>query len=599
MIKQGIVNDSILEKKFKILRTSILLGNIANRDEVLKKYEKSAREVDGIKRDVYEELLAGKVYTTTTLEDEQSRLENLINFIENRIKERNEFIDDYLKVTTNFLDDLPKVSLEEELPGYRLRLENINEYLNNCHEITEETEKLKTYRDELEEKYENKANNEIINSKLEDELIAEFNKIIENDEYYNNLNYLDIDNEISLIDTTIKEKLDNMNTFVSSYQALVNAGISGSEKEEYLSYVKDAELEYYNVLDKKYFLSIYKLVLDKKSDYDALYEKRLNLDNLLKERSQKRQELNINAKDELNQFINLCNEQYSVIKSQKYNIENIDKLILDIAESENKLANLQKANERPEIVDLLNEYSIKNTEIEKIEIPEEKAIYDEIIGDSIKVIPKADNMVIKVSEPIKINVKNASDTAKLVMKKVVIVLEPKKFNRKRDKLKEAEELLEENKFTELDIENKTNDINDDIFLDTPTIKLDTKDASKDKSVKTVETLDAVKIHLPETEEVSIPTEIFVEEPSQNKKPNLFSETDPFLDDNEFELNNIKDDNVIGSMPQINNIGTVKPNSMLSKLEDVAQETDNIILPSMGLSNNQTESIPIVSENYIN
>lgn len=599
MIKQGIVNDSILEKKFKILRTSILLGNISNRDEVLKKYEKSAREVDSIKRDVYEELLAGKVYTTTTLEDEQSRLKNLINFIENRVQERNDFIDDYLKVTTNFLDDLPKVSLEEELPEYKLRLDNINEYLSNCHEIETETEKLKTYRDDLEEKYENKANNEIINSKLEDELVEEFNKVIGDDEYYNSLNYLDLDNEINKLDSSIKEKLDIMNTFISSYQALINAGISGAEREEYLSYVKDSQLEYYNDLDKKYILSIYKLVLDKQSNYDTLYEKRSNLDNLLKDRAQKRQELSITTKDELTHFIDLCNEQFSVIKSQKYNIENIDKLILNISESEKKLESLQKANERPEIIDLLNEYSIKNTQIEKIDIPEEKTIHDEIIGDQIKVIPKADNMVIKVSEPIKINVKNATDTAKLVMKKVVIVLEPKKFNRKRDKLKEAEEILEENKFVDLDISNETNAKSDDVFIDTPTIKLDTKEVTDDKNIKEVETLDKIKIHLPETEEVSIPTEIFVEEEPQNKKPNLFSETDPFLDDNQFELDNKKDDNIIGSMPHINNIGTVKPNSMLSKLEDVAKETDNIILPSMGLANDPTESVPIVSENYIN
>ena len=599
MIKQGIVNDSILEKKFKILRTSILLGNIGNREEILQKYEKSAREVDSIKRNVYEELLAGKLYTTTTLEDEKNRLKTLITFIENRIKERNDFIDDYLKVTTNFLDDLPKVSLEEELPDYRIRLDNIEEYLNNCHEIETTTEILKKYRDELEEKYENKANNEIINDRLEDELVEEFNKVIENDEYYTNLNYLDIDTEIARLDTSINEKFDIMNTFVSSYQALVNAGISGTEREEYLSYVKDSQQEYYNDLDKKYLLNIYKLVLDKKSNYDDLYEKRLHLDNLLKDRSQKRQELSILTRDELNYFINLCNEQFSVIKSQKYNIENIEKLIVNISECENKLESLQKANERKEILDLLNEYLVKKTEIEKIDIPEEKAIHDEIVGNQIKVIPKADNMVVKVSEPIRINVKNASDTAKLVMKKVVIVLEPKKFNRKRDKLKEAEELLEENKFTDLDVNNTTADENDNIFVETPTINLDTKEVPEDKSIKGVEILDNVKLNLPETEEVSIPTEIFVEEEPQNKKLDVFSETDPFLDDNEFELNKKKEDNIVGTMPKIANIGTVKPNNMLSKLEDVAAYTDNIILPSMGLANDPTESVPIVSENYIN
>ena len=54
------------------------------------------------------------------------------------------------------------------------------------------------------------------------------------------------------------------------------------------------------------------------------------------------------------------------------------------------------------------------------------------------IMEKPSNMVVKIKDPIKINVKSATDTAKLVMKKVVIVLEPKKFNQKRNKLKEAE-----------------------------------------------------------------------------------------------------------------------------------------------------------------
>ena len=44
MIRQGIVNDGILEKKFKILRTSIMLGNVRNREEVMSSYETTARE---------------------------------------------------------------------------------------------------------------------------------------------------------------------------------------------------------------------------------------------------------------------------------------------------------------------------------------------------------------------------------------------------------------------------------------------------------------------------------------------------------------------------------------------------------------------------
>ena len=103
------------------------------------------------------------------------------------------------------------------------------------------------------------------------------------------------------------------------------------------------------------------------------------------------------------------------------------------------MENLKESNEREEILEILNEFSVESPLIEKIEMPDEKKVYEEIEKTIEK---KPSNMVVRVKDPIKINVKNASDTAKLVMKKVVIVLEPKKFNSKRDKLKEAEELLE-------------------------------------------------------------------------------------------------------------------------------------------------------------
>ena len=99
MIKQSLAFNDILEKKFKILRTSIMLGNLRNRDETLSEYEDTAREIDKIRTSVYEELLGAKMYTTVTLEEEETRLKELISFIEDRIKERNDFVDDYIKIT--------------------------------------------------------------------------------------------------------------------------------------------------------------------------------------------------------------------------------------------------------------------------------------------------------------------------------------------------------------------------------------------------------------------------------------------------------------------------------------------------------------------
>ena len=601
MIKQGIVNNSILEKKFKILRTSILLGNIRNREETMATYEDTAREIDKNKRDVYEESLASKMYTTFTLEEEQNRLKQLIDLIESRIQERNDFIDDYIKITSNFLDDLPRVSGEEKLAEYKNRLDNINEFLSNCDEIKELNEKLKEKRSELEEKYENKANNEIINAKLEDELIDEFNKIVTGNTYYTSLNYTDIDNELLQIDGNLKDKYDVMNTFISSYDALKNAGISGAEREEYLSYVNDAKNDYYNELEKKYILDIYKLVLDKENDYDKLYQKRANIEEILNERELSRNHLGISSRDELNYFKDLCNEQFSVIKSQKYNIENIDKLIVSISDCENRLESLEIANNRKEIVELLDEFSQKAPTIDKIELPDESDYVDSLS----EVIPKAPNMVIKVAEPIKINVKNATDTAKLVMKKVVIVLEPKRFNNKRDKLKEAEEFVREEEkkqqdiipadenFVDLDVNNQTDDTKDDVFINF------TEELNKELNVG-IDNDNKVEIDVPSKNgEVIVPTEIFIDTPPKEDTVDLFKETDPFLDDNEVELQSEeKTEEIIDDMPLVDKIGSVKPNNVLEQIENASKENKDIILPTMGLVNEEKTDVPIVSENYI-
>lgn len=629
MIKQSFINsDSILEKKFKILRMSIMLGNSRNRENTIKEYEETAREIDKYKKSLYEEILSSKMYVTTTLEEERDRLKDLIAFIEKRIDERNEFIDDYLKITNNFLDNIDKVDEEDNLPTYRNRLDNIELYLNNTREIKNLKNELDNDRKELEEKYENKANSEVINSKLEDELVDEYNKIITDNDYYKNLNYIEIDNELSNINASLSEKKDVMNTFISSYEALKNAGISGAEREEYLSYVQDAKYDYYKCLEKKYILEIYKLVLDKTINYDKLYEKRSKIEEILDERIKDREELEIKERDVLEYFYNVCKEQFSIIKSQKINIENIDKLIIEITNKEEKLEELERDNSKEEIVSLLEEYSIDKPVIEKIEMPKEEKIREEIILKNIDNTPKPHNMVIKIEEPIKMNVKTASDTAKLVMKKVVIVLEPKKFNGKKDKIKEAEleleerkrkekieeqerklleeskKIEEENKKLEQNIKKIDEEIKEDnkLVIDTTTgIELDTHDVFTDDDPDEIENnkTHEVKINVPNTDEITIPTEIYIEDAPKEKEVDLFKETDPFLDDNEFEIDKKDSGRFTSSIPEIKNIGTVKPNSMLSKIEEATKENEDIILPTMGLTDNDKVDVPIVSENYIN
>lgn len=578
--------NSILEKKFKILRTSIMLGNLVNKEEMLAEYRDTAREIDEIKRNVYLEEVASKLYSTDNLEDERDRLIALTECIEGRIQERNDFIDDYIKVTSNFLDDLSPVSYEDELPSYKLRLNDILEYLDNCNKINELSEEIKNIRDLLQVKYENKANNEIINIKLEDELIDSFNKLITDSNYYSKLNYVDIEEELRRLNDSILEKREVMNTFISSYEALSSAGISGSEREEYKSYVQDAKNDYYSDLEKKYILEIYKLVLDKISEYDKLYLKREKLASILDERINARMELEITDIDRLDYFNNLCMEQFNIIKSQKYNIDDIDELIVKVTNCEDKLNELVERNKRPEIVSLLHEYAIQDEEIYTPEMPNGEEIIEEVKKQNNVNSSVESNMVIKVREPVDMNVKTASDTAKLVMKKVVIVLEPKKFGHKRDKLEEAQRELDERRHQEelMALENE--------------VKVDTATTTDSESIF-LDNSSNIEINEPEETELVIPAEIMIEE-AKDETMDLFSETDPFLDDNEFEIAEIdandEDDTV---MPIIDNIGTVKPNSKLTEIEDAIGEQNDIIFPTMGLTDSDKTDVPIVSENYIN
>lgn len=603
MIKQTVAFDDILVKKFKILRTSILIGNLDGKEDLLKEFESTARELDKMKTYEYEEILSSKKYTTKELNDELNRLKDLITFIKNRVKERNDFIDDYIKITTNFLDDISPVKDEDKLPEYMTRLDNISEYLNNCEEINRINFVLRNLKDDLEEKYDSKAKSELINLKLENELIEEFNKQIVNNEYFSSLNYTDIDDEIAKLDVSIIDKEQVMKTFISSYEALLGAGISGADKSEYLSYVRDAKNDYYNDLEKRFILNIYKLVLDKEENYEKLYQKRQLIENILVERNNIRHELEIISINELEDFEKLAQEQFTVIKSQKNNIDSIDALISEINENELKLNDIEMDNERQEILDILEEYSVKKIEVEKIEMPQEKApIRYEDTSISNKE-PKPSNMVVKIEDPIKIDMGRVTDTAKVVMKKVVLALEHKNVTISKEK----EDISENNEYQDEMREESIADreISDENIDDNVDIGSDSDISDGDGIFNDNIAVLNGNVFLDENDnntnnDIVIPDEVFIDNDKDKiDDDDLFSIQDPFLDDNEYELiDKDIEERSKSLMPNIDKIGSVKPNNTLSKIDDVLEDDSKIVLPTMGLNDNGNKDIPIVSENYL-
>ena len=548
MISGSSAFNDILEKKYKILRTSLILGNSKNRDDLLLQFEDTARRVDDIYNNRYLQILASKKYPTKNLNEEEDRLRDLIDFIKKRVYDRKCFLDDYKEITLYNLDGLKDISDEDELSLYENRLSIIDEYLANVDKIDDINKRISECKDELDEKYKVNAENQALNVKYEDTLLDEFNKIILDDEYYSKLSYTDIDKELEDLDISSKDKKATLDTFIASYDALENSGIGEDEKNEYKSYVRDAKVDYYSDVEKIYILKLYKMVLDKKTEYKDIFSKRENITNLLNERLVLRNDLDIDSFDVLSGFYDIVCDQFGVVKAQKYTIESIDNLILTLDGYENDLKELTMRNSDKEILDVVSDYifDIDKKPTIEVEDTEEEVVEEEV--PKVEDIKHLDNEVVAVEDAVDFDTDVVSMQAIDVMKRVV-------------------EALDIDKDNIITVENDK----DDIFLDEePKVK------EKDDSKKNILTKE-----VPMTEE------------------DIFKDIDPFLDDNMYENDNekVKDDTMGLVMPDIDKIGSVKPTNTLSKIEDIAKDNNDLVLPTLGLINN-TKDVSLVSDNYL-
>lgn len=548
MISGSSAFNDILEKKYKILRTSLILGNSKNRDDLLLQFEDTARRVDDIYNNRYLQILASKKYPTKNLNEEEDRLRDLIDFIKKRVYDRKCFLDDYKEITLYNLDGLKDISDEDELSLYENRLSIIDEYLANVDKIDDINKRISECKDELDEKYKVNAENQALNVKYEDTLLDEFNKIILDDEYYSKLSYTDIDKELEDLDVSSKDKKATLDTFIASYDALENSGIGEDEKNEYKSYVRDAKVDYYSDVEKIYILKLYKMVLDKKTEYKDIFSKRENITNLLNERLVLRNDLDIDSFDVLSGFYDIVCDQFGVVKAQKYTIESIDNLILTLDGYENDLKELTMRNSDKEILDVVSDYifDIDKKPTIEVEDTEEDVVEEEV--PKVEDIKHLDNEVVAVEDAVDFDTNVVSMQAIDVMKRVV-------------------EALDIDKDNIITVENDK----DDIFLDEEP-KVEEEEESK-KNILTKE--------VPMTEE------------------DIFKDIDPFLDDNMYENDNkkVKDDTMGLVMPDIDKIGSVKPTNTLSKIEDIAKDNNDLVLPTLGLINN-TKDVSLVSDNYL-
>ena len=354
----------ILKMNIKLARTNNELNTITS--DTFTSFEEATRSIDEYEQKDYEEEISKLFNTTVTLEEEKVRLEKLVELVTKRIEERKSLLREYEDVTSRSIEGLSSILEELELDNYKQRLASIREYLENNRNISAIEMELENLNKELNASQEQKIKDKEKNYELEDSLLTKLrNILLGNEEYADIADVIDVDFELEKLTSEIEESKKTLDTFEKAFRNLTRSGISSEKEVEYSTYVADARDTYYQVKEKEILLKLYRLVTESENEYSKLFGKREEIDKLLSDRMELRKSLNIVKTDILVDFYHIIDEQKSQIRLEKINIDRIHKLIDKITFKENKLDSYKEANQKSDILAILQEYGIIETYVEE------------------------------------------------------------------------------------------------------------------------------------------------------------------------------------------------------------------------------------------
>ena len=310
---------------------------------------------------------------------------------------------------------------KDELDSYRHRLTNIEKYLNNQNDIETTEKDLNKLKDDLDNAESLRNNYEAKNKKLEDELLNTFLNVIKEEEYYANLQVLDIKLELEKLRSKIIDSKETMEVTAKCVKELADKGINGDIKVEYQNYVREAELNYYSYMEQEYMLKIYLLVDKQELEYPEIFNKREELNKILQDRALLRQKLKIDELDRLTTLSDLLTEQNVDIQEEKSNIENINRITQTIKFKEDYLTKLEESNNSVEILALLKEFGLIDTYDKEDILPTIEEIPEEVITQDLEtpVITYANNQIKSINDmPLTMNFGLAKLKAEAVIKQV-------------------------------------------------------------------------------------------------------------------------------------------------------------------------------------
>lgn len=361
MGQDNISSNKIKENKYKILRMSLLLGQGEDKEDTINNFEDASREIDSMNDEIYLKDLEGKFYDTLTLEEEEKKLAVLVDYIGGRVEQRMSLLSDFSNVTGFELLNLPPIKYYDKLDEYKERLSYIREYLSNTKNINSLNQEISELENKLNDAYVRKAKAEEKNIKDEQELLTKFESIIKKREEFKDIT---VENApLKLEDKTleVQDSKKSLEIFNKSFKTLNEAGISGEEEQEYLSYVNGAKEAYYNNKEQEYLLKLYIALNSAESEYNKILVKRDSINDTIYERIELRKELEITDEDILSKIYTLLERQYDDIIKQKDNIENIEYLNKEIINRKDMVNELEKDNQKVEILSLLKEFCIIDT----------------------------------------------------------------------------------------------------------------------------------------------------------------------------------------------------------------------------------------------
>ena len=360
---------SSFENLCKIFETRIKLDKemgVETPPDVLINYEKYSKKIDAIYNSKFEKEIKPLIVPAVSIEKEEERLNKLIGLLKDRLDKREELENRFYLTTGRYINGLQLVVSESEFEDKKKRLELITKYLDTRNEINTVNESILELKDKLSDEVVKQDEYIKKNKIMEDELYNSFKDTISDDDYLSKINEDDIDTEIAAITDKVNENKETLDVTRDSVNSLMISG----DKDDYLSYVEDAERSYFVWKNRELLLKIYSLVIKFEDSYNDLFEKRDKINKIIRNRRSIKDNLTIEVTDNFSSFEDVLKEQLDVLKNEKEVLENVSNYTNRISFKEERLSELEEDNNSVEILSILREYGLIDTYDNKEELEE-------------------------------------------------------------------------------------------------------------------------------------------------------------------------------------------------------------------------------------